>query len=58
MTTSAVASGSKRSVGLGLFIVNQVAKAHGGKTVVSSSVEAGTTFVASFPAPQLQTRSS
>jgi phosphoserine phosphatase RsbU/P len=49
MTRGAQASGSKRSVGLGLFIVSQVAKAHGGKTEVSSSAEAGTTFRVSFP---------
>ena len=49
MTRGAQALGGKRSVGLGLFIVNQVAKAHGGKTEVSSSAEAGTTFSASFP---------
>jgi sigma-B regulation protein RsbU (phosphoserine phosphatase) len=49
MTRGAQASGSKRSVGLGLFIVCQVAKAHGGETEVTSSAEAGTTFRASFP---------
>jgi phosphoserine phosphatase RsbU/P len=49
MTRGDKASSSKRSVGLGLFIVNQVAKAHGGKTVVQSSSDAGTTFRASFP---------
>jgi phosphoserine phosphatase RsbU/P len=49
MTRGAQATGSKRSVGLGLFIVSQVAKAHGGKTEVSSSAAAGTTFRASFP---------
>jgi phosphoserine phosphatase RsbU/P len=49
MTRGQQALGSKRSVGLGLFIVSQVAKAHGGKTEVQSSAEAGTTFSASFP---------
>ena len=49
MTRGAQASSSKRSVGLGLFIVCQVAKAHGGNTHVSSSPDAGTTFTASFP---------
>lgn len=56
MTRGAQASASKRSVGLGLFIVSQVAKAHGGKTVVSSSAEAGTTFSASFPRDPRVTR--
>jgi phosphoserine phosphatase RsbU/P len=49
MTRGAQGLGAKRSVGLGLFIVNQVAKAHGGKTEVHSSADAGTTFSASFP---------
>lgn len=49
MTRGAQALGAKRSVGLGLFIVNQVARAHGGKTEVRSSADAGTTFSASFP---------
>jgi sigma-B regulation protein RsbU (phosphoserine phosphatase) len=49
MTRGAQAAGAKRSVGLGLFIVSQVAKAHGGKTEVQSSAEAGTTFRATFP---------
>jgi phosphoserine phosphatase RsbU/P len=38
-----------RSVGLGLFIVREIAKAHGGTVTVQSSVEDGTTFTASFP---------
>jgi len=37
------------SVGLGLFIVNQIAKAHGGRAEVDSSAELGTTFRAVFP---------
>jgi len=49
MTRGTHAIGSKRSVGLGLFIVCQVAKAHGGKTEVFSSAEAGTTFSVTFP---------
>jgi phosphoserine phosphatase RsbU/P len=49
MTRGAQTLGAKRSVGLGLFIVNQVAKAHGGKTEVCSSADAGTTFSAWFP---------
>jgi len=36
-------------VGLGLFIVSQIAKAHGGRAEVDSSAELGTTFRAIFP---------
>jgi sigma-B regulation protein RsbU (phosphoserine phosphatase) len=49
MTRGAQASSAKRSVGLGLFIVSQVTKAHGGNTEVRSSLEEGTTFTAWFP---------
>jgi sigma-B regulation protein RsbU (phosphoserine phosphatase) len=38
-----------RSVGLGLFIVNEIAKAHGGSVVVTSSAGDGTTFTARVP---------
>jgi sigma-B regulation protein RsbU (phosphoserine phosphatase) len=38
-----------RSVGLGLFIVREIAKAHGGGVVVSSNEEAGTIFSVHFP---------
>jgi sigma-B regulation protein RsbU (phosphoserine phosphatase) len=38
-----------RSVGLGLFIVREIAKAHGGEVSVSSSVENGTSFTVKFP---------
>jgi sigma-B regulation protein RsbU (phosphoserine phosphatase) len=38
-----------RSVGLGLFIVREIAKAHGGYVVVNSSEEAGTIFSVHFP---------
>lgn len=38
-----------RSVGLGLFIVDQIARAHGGRVEVRSSVEAGTTFALRLP---------
>jgi signal transduction histidine kinase len=40
---------SRNGLGLGLFIVDQVARAHGGSMHVSSSVEAGTTFTFSMP---------
>lgn len=38
-----------KSLGLGLFIVDQVAQAHGGSVSVTSSLEAGTTFAVSLP---------
>ena len=38
-----------RSVGLGLFIVREIARAHHGDVVVDSSLAAGTTFTATFP---------
>lgn len=43
-------SGAMRSVGLGLFIVAEIAKAHGGSVAVDSSAELGTSFNATFPA--------
>lgn len=42
-----------RSVGLGLFIVREIAKAHGGDVAVSSQVGSGTTFTVCFQAPHL-----
>jgi sigma-B regulation protein RsbU (phosphoserine phosphatase) len=45
--TNAVSAG--RSVGLGLFIVSEIAKAHGGDAVVRSTAESGTTFSVVFP---------
>lgn len=39
-----------RSVGLGLYIVQQIAAAHGGNVTVQSSVEHGTTFSVDLPA--------
>jgi sigma-B regulation protein RsbU (phosphoserine phosphatase) len=48
--TRGVTAGSKtRSVGLGLFIVREIAKGHGGDAFVTSSAEGGTTFSARFP---------
>lgn len=38
-----------RSVGLGLYIVRELAKVHGGDVAVSSCVTGGTTFTVSFP---------
>lgn len=48
MTRGAVA-GSARSVGLGLFIVREIARAHGGEMDVVSTKADGTTFRASLP---------
>lgn len=42
-------AGAQRSVGLGLYIVREIAKAHGGEMSVESTAEAGTTFWARFP---------
>jgi sigma-B regulation protein RsbU (phosphoserine phosphatase) len=49
MTRATTASSPSRSVGLGLYIVNEIAKAHGGRAFVQSSVEEGTTFTAALP---------
>ena len=38
-----------RSVGLGLYIVGEVARAHGGEARLASSTEEGTEFEATFP---------
>lgn len=38
-----------RSVGLGLFIVREIARAHGGAVAVRSSVPEGTTFTVTLP---------
>ncbi len=47
-TRSADASGS-RSVGLGLYIVREAVRAHGGRVEAASSAEAGTTFTVVLP---------
>ena len=44
MTRGLGAVNSGRSVGLGLFIVREIARAHGGEVSVTSSQDAGTTF--------------
>lgn len=41
-----------RSVGLGLFIVREIVRAHRGDVGVTSSIEGGTTFTATFPLPR------
>ncbi|TSC26598.1 ATP-binding protein [Corallococcus sp. Z5C101001] len=38
-----------RSIGLGLYIVKQLAEAHGGTVAVESTAEAGTTFTVRLP---------
>jgi len=42
-------SNAGRSVGLGLFVVREIAKAHGGEAQVISTPADGTTFTVSFP---------
>jgi len=49
MTRGADEANAGRSVGLGLFIVGEIAKAHGGRVSVVSTAEAGTVFSAIFP---------
>ena len=38
-----------RSVGLGLYIVSEIARAHGGEVGVASDADAGTRFTVAFP---------
>jgi len=42
-------AGAARSVGLGLFIVREIAQAHGGRVEVRSTAEEGTTFSVELP---------
>jgi sigma-B regulation protein RsbU (phosphoserine phosphatase) len=42
-------AGQASSLGLGLYIVRQIAKAHDGDVLVQSNAEAGTQFTARFP---------
>ena len=49
MTRGTSESSPSRSVGLGLYIVREIAKAHGGSALAESSAERGTTFRATFP---------
>ena len=41
--------GADRSVGLGLYIVSEIARAHGGQVAVRSAAGTGTTFTVSMP---------
>lgn len=54
MTRGAAAAGHATSVGLGLFIVRQIAQAHGGTIEVTSTLEGGTTFRGTFPRPDAE----
>jgi sigma-B regulation protein RsbU (phosphoserine phosphatase) len=49
MTRGAETGSNRRSVGLGLYIVKEIAKAHGGQVSASSSEEDGTVFTVCFP---------
>lgn len=49
MTRGTEVDSNVRSVGLGLFIVREIARAHGGRVSVSSSETCGTTFNIHFP---------
>tara|TARA_R100001143_G_scaffold40952_1_gene37261 strand:- start:686 stop:1873 length:1188 start_codon:yes stop_codon:yes gene_type:complete len=49
MIRGATADDGLRSIGLGLFIVREIAKAHGGRVSVSSDEKSGTSFTATFP---------
>jgi signal transduction histidine kinase len=42
-------SSSGRSLGLGLYIAREIAKAHGGRLELTSSNESGTVFTALLP---------
>lgn len=49
MSRGSEVSSAARSVGLGLFIVREIAKAHAGEVSLSSRSADGTTFAATFP---------
>ncbi|MGQ3178377.1 MAG: sensor histidine kinase, partial [Blastomonas fulva] len=50
MVRGETGSNTVRSVGLGLFIVREIARAHGGDMSVTSTVADGTSFGLRFPA--------
>jgi sigma-B regulation protein RsbU (phosphoserine phosphatase) len=47
--TRGATGGVSRSVGLGLYIVREIARAHGGTATVTSDPETGTTFAVTWP---------
>ena len=49
MTRGTASKARARGVGLGLYIVREIARAHGGTATVRSSAQEGTTFTATFP---------
>ena len=49
MTRGAAGDGGQRSVGLGLYIVRQIARAHSGEVHVASTPGDGTTFTLTMP---------
>ena len=49
LTRGERAGNAARSIGLGLFIVREIARAHGGTVVVTSTADAGTTFDVTWP---------
>lgn len=49
MTRGTTETSQKRSVGLGLYIVREIARAHGGEAAVTSTPADGTTFQVSWP---------
>ena len=49
MTRGTSHGGVAHGIGLGLFIVREIARAHGGEVVAESSAASGTTFRATFP---------
>jgi sigma-B regulation protein RsbU (phosphoserine phosphatase) len=49
MTRGVEVGDSSRSVGLGLFIVREIVRAHAGQVTVTSSLDAGTSFRTTFP---------
>jgi sigma-B regulation protein RsbU (phosphoserine phosphatase) len=58
MTRGTTTVSRSRSVGLGLFIVNEIAKAHGGSASVRSAAGEGTTMTVVFPRPARDSRPS
>ncbi len=50
MTRGDPSGSAARSVGLGLYIVRQIARAHGGDVEAQSTHADGTTFTFCFPA--------